>query len=81
MCTLTTERNDAQNEGKNFSSHPCRSYAACCRVYRGTHSYGGFRGWKFLSVTDIVRDAGVSLLFFCPFCKFDIETEKWYIKK
>mgnify|MGYP007023402924 FL=1 len=65
MCTLTTERNDAQNEGKNFSSHSCRSYAACCRVYRGAHSYDCVcREW-FLSVNDIVRDTGVSLLFFC----------------
>ena len=29
---------------------------------------------------DIVRDTGVSLLFFCLFCKFDIENDKWYIK-
>ena len=80
MCTLTIERNDMRNEENGISSHPYCSDVSRCRVHRRSHSYGGFRGWKFLSMIDIVRDTGVSLLFFCLFCKFDIENEKWYIK-
>ena len=69
-----------RNEENGISSHPYCSDVSRCRVYRGSHSYDCVCYEQFLSVTDIVRDTGVSLLFFRPFCKFDIETEKWYIK-
>lgn len=56
-----------RNEENHISSRPDCSYVPCSRVYRGSHSYGGFRGWKFLSMIDIFLygDTGVSLLFFC----------------
>lgn len=44
MCTLTIERNDMRNEENGISSHPYCGDVSRCRVYRGPHSYGGFRG-------------------------------------
>ena len=56
-----------RNEENGISSHPYCSDVSRCRVHRRSHSYGGFRGWKFLSMIDIFLygDTGVSLLFFC----------------
>ena len=42
-----------RNEENGISSHSCRSYVACCRVYRGTHSYDCVCRRQFLSMTDI----------------------------